>query len=150
MFELFEKYMISPFYEQESLPGYINTAAMFLFGIYAIVAIIYTVSLFYKRKETDTNRQFMAYLLLQSLCLLLGTMLSILIMPLIFLIFAVISYYIPPYDEGIYQFAKKHGLNMRINLSFSKKWGSISPKATSTGISNNISIGIILLWCVKK
>jgi hypothetical protein len=121
MFELFEKYMISPFYEQESLPGYINTAAMFLFGTYLIIVIIYTASLFFKRKETDSNRQVMAYLSLQSLCLLLGTMLSILIMPLIFLIFAVISYYIPPYDEGIYQFAKKHGFEYAHKFEFFKE-----------------------------
>lgn len=128
MFELFEKYMISPFPEQESLPGYINTAAMFLFGTYLIIVIIYTASSFLKRKVTDNNRQVMAYLLLQGLCLLLGTMLSILIMPIIFLIFAVISYYIPPYDEGIYQFAKKHGFEYANKFEFFQEMGKYFPK----------------------
>jgi len=128
MFELFEKYMISPFYEQESLPGYINTAVFYLFGIYVIVAIIYTASLFYMKKETDNNRQFMSYLLLQSFCLLSGTIFSILATPFIFLIFAVISYFIPPYEEGIYQFAKKHGFEYAHKFEFNQEMGKYFPK----------------------
>ncbi len=128
MLDFFEKYIMSPFLDQKTLPGCINTAAMFLFGIYSVAVIIYAASFFIKRKETDKNRQILNYFALQGFCLLTGTIFSIYVTVLIFIVLAIASYIIPPYEEGMYQFAKMHGFEYATRFEFFNEMKKYFPK----------------------